>query len=718
MGEFDDVLAMEPGDEWDDHVIGEPPDAEAIHGELRATLRLPGVLVELRGDVPDDVVAELADLTDPGLELLGEAAVVQLSVARDGDGWALGGHGGPHAVPAGGEALLRALVARLDRLAVDTDPMRLHLDVGAVRLGDAGIVVVDARGRTPERPTATLDPRGPADGDPAVRDDRALVVADLLELGAAFLTADLLSLLPGSRTVFGHPAPPSTSTHPPVRASTVAPVAHVARIDHVVVLRRIGGGDGPTAIELDPAAAAVQLVLAARDADRIGPAALEVVAHAIGGARCTLVDHGDPGTVAALVAALPPPAHRPMVVAHRFDGPVDDAPEPLAGAEPIAAPVRAGRRSKRVVRLGRTGALCDGASGLLTTLEPDELDALEGLLVPPSTASAAAGVVPERLAAAGVRLPRAGAIHVPGVEAYGLPNCPAGAVATALWSPAPTGALLGAEGSSPAEVPAALAQAIERGVIESPSEQGAILDRHELARRLTAAVETTLHDVLAVAEQHSVVPLVIGRSVLAHDGWLPADFTDADRVELLVEPDGLPTLATALTEVGFDRVDPSPSDEATASGDVRLVRRSDPPVPVRLRTNLAVGPFAALVNHQELHERSVPVRLGGRWCRALHPEDRFVLTCVQLDRDAAGATVQDLRDVVLSAPRIEAHMAESLEASERWGATLGVLAALRRVHASMPGLSPWLVERAERSDRPRGQAKPSRAPRMLRRRRR
>ena len=94
-------------------------------------------------------------------------------------------------------------------------------------------------------------------------------------------------------------------------------------------------------------------------------------------------------------------------------------------------------------------------------------------------------------------------------------------------------------------------------------------------------------------------------------------------------------------------------------------------------------------------------------------------TCVQLDQASSPPTVQDLRDVVLSAPRIEAHMAEALEASERWGATLSVVASLRRVHPVMPGLSPWLVERAERTDRSHGrQEKSERSPLGLRRRRR
>ena len=725
MGEFDDVLSMEPGDEWDDHVIGGSPDVDETHGPLQATLRLPNALVELRGECPANILDTLADLTDERLELLGEPVAVRLSVQRDGSNWAIRGHGEPAVVSGGDDGLLRDLVAQLGRIAIDTDPLRLHLDVAAVRLSGAGIVVVEAHRSALDGEIVQVDPgraSGPVDAGSSARDDRALVVADLIELGAEFVTSELLCLLPGSRTVFGHPAPPSTSTHPPVRASTVAAIAPWAQVDQLVVLRHVPGA-AATATELDAAAAAVQLLLSARDLDRIGPAALDVVAQVMGGARCTLVDYSDPRDLAAVIAALPGAGPRRLVVPHRFDE-GDDVSLDLSASSgaPVPAAVRRGRASKRVVRFDTTGALHDGSTGVLTTLTPDELDEFEALLVPPSAASGRAGrsAVPERLAAAGVRAPSTGARAVPGVEAFGLPNCPAGATATAMWSGAGAQKALAAACAPGADVPGSVAQAIERGlVISPPSDQGSILDRHELARRLVRVVEDTLQLVLDVAERQSVVPLVLGSSVLVHDGWLPADFTDAEQVDLLVEPDALPTLLDALLAEGFEQVIPPPSEAADLPVAHEVVRPGDVPVTVQLRTRLAVGPFAALVNHEELHDRSVPVRIGPRWCRSLHPEDRFVFTCVQLDLDTSHSTVQDLRDVVLSAPRIEAHMAQALEASERWGATLSTVASLQRVNAVMPGLSPWLVERAERTERSRRrQEKADRPSRGLLRRRR
>ena len=729
MGEFDDVLAMEPGDEWENHVVGEAADAAVTHGRLQATLRLPNALVELRGSAPAGVVEVLSDLTDERLELLGDAPTLRLTVAHDGDRWSIDGAGASGTVDGDDEHLARALVEQLDRLAVDTDPMRLHLAVACVQLDGRGVVLVAERSRGGAVDSGTIGDTesigGSAAGDRAAGDELTLVVAELLELGADFVTTGLLSLLPGSRTVFGHPSPPSTSTHPPVRASMAAPVVPVTRIDHVVVLG--GAGDSGATDDRDLADAVIALLGAALDADRLGPASLDVITQAVSAATCSRVARADPAATAAAVSSAvstsTPPRPARLCTVHRFDvdgnGQVDRSEVGPTG-EPVPAAVQRAKRSLRVARLGTSGVLLDGATGTTVVVTTEELDALEDLLV--TTAKPTHHAALARLADMGIRVPTGrSARSVPGVESYGLPNCPAGTVAATMWSGDTVRATLAAASEPGADVPGAVAQAVERGaVVPAPAEQGAILDRHALARQVVAVVESTLSDVLDVAERHDVVPLVLGSGGLAHDGPLPEDFTDAEQVDLLLQPDSLSVLAEALSTAGYGVVDTGPSDGSDTPTVLELVSTGEVPVTVRLRARLAVGPFAALVNHEEFHDRSVPVHIGGRWCRTLHPEHRFVLTCVQLDLDATDSTVQDLRDVVLSAPRIEAHMAAALEASERWGAVGSVLTSLRRVQAVMPGLSPWLVERAERDEGRRSRRsdrgdRPARGLRRLRR---
>jgi hypothetical protein len=87
--------------------------------------------------------------------------------------------------------------------------------------------------------------------------------------------------------------------------------------------------------------------------------------------------------------------------------------------------------------------------------------------------------------------------------------------------------------------------------------------------------------------------------------------------------------------------------------------------------------------------------VGHRWVRTLHPDDRFVAACVQV-ADSSEASIRDLRHVVLSAPVSREGASAVFEASARWGATRTVLASVRMVGERLPGLSPWLVERATR----------------------
>ena len=68
MGEFDDVMAMEPSDHWDLPVDDGSGHARTLP-EVVAVLRLPGAFVELRGEVPDALVDRLEPLRDERLHL-------------------------------------------------------------------------------------------------------------------------------------------------------------------------------------------------------------------------------------------------------------------------------------------------------------------------------------------------------------------------------------------------------------------------------------------------------------------------------------------------------------------------------------------------------------------------------------------------------------------------------------------------------------------------
>ena len=108
-----------------------------------------------------------------------------------------------------------------------------------------------------------------------------------------------------------------------------------------------------------------------------------------------------------------------------------------------------------------------------------------------------------------------------------------------------------------------------------------------------------------------------------------------------------------------------------------------------------------MVDHDDLALRSVPLPLGDRFVRGLHPDDRFIWACICAD-GARPPQLHQLRQVVLAAPRSRSTMASALEISAQWGATRTVLAAVRAAADVLPGVSPWLLERSVRSpDQPR-----------------
>lgn len=676
MGEFDDVLAMELGDEWD----APPDEGGSEHPQpLVATLRLPGALVELRGDVPPQVHAVLRALTDESVHV-DSPALVTVVVERVGPGWSVHSPSG-HREVAGARAddLTTELYAVLDELLVATDPARLHLDVACVELAGVGIAIA-----------------GP-------RLERAAVVDELLRLGAAPVTQRLLTVLPGSHTVFGYPL--AAAPHHPTVGRAWRP--HTA-IDVVAYVGAEGAGAADAPATLAPLAAAescMRLLELGVDRSRLGSAALDVVAGIASGAS-----HwealGGPAAVAAAVRAAPPPARRAFLVVHRFDEVADGA----GVADLHDAP------SLRVARFEDGAVALDARTGQALSLTANEVDALEDLLVERAGSRKAPAVDPrlERLAAHGMHVPDQRVRRpVPGIEAFGLPNCPSGPTARSMWGEQPA---VRTGGTTP---DGTTALAVLQGVVPGDEEQHrSAIEVHRQVQDRVVGVERQLLHTLSVLGDAGIDPIVLGSVVQAHDGLLPPYFAESEEVDLLVHDGELPSAVRSLEAAGYTHSGGSIGADGEVRGIVDLVPASGFGSPVRLRDTLGVGPFGALVDHEEFHRRAVPVRIHRRWCRSLHPEHRFVHACLQLEGAGDGPSTQHVRDVVLAAPRADVQMAEAMEASERWGATSSVTAAVRHVDSVLPGLSPWIVERSFRSegdgDRRRGQGR--RARRAVRRR--
>lgn len=693
MGEFDDVLAMEPGDEWDapDHRLEDeqPPLPDTV-----VELRVPGAIVQLRGQVPPEVVSGLSALRydpaeEPGDEsdersilagdgrtgtsrvafgLGDEPITVPVVVRRSDTGWTVEGPSGLRDMVASSEeALLRTLVGELDSILLHTDSGRLHLEVSCVEIAGRGIVLVSDDVQYRRSVTAALLEQSPPWG--------------VAERGSAALVTDrILTILPGSHTVFGYPAPTDSRTARPSEMPAILPFTTV---DVIAFVGRSPSSQPGLVRSLPMPEACIRMLDVAIDRERFGPAALDAMASTVSNASNREIVHEDPRDTATAVLAVDPAPRREFCVVHRFE------------AEPSPEDAELGRASLRVARFDDGAVALDARTRRLLVLTPDETDALEGLLVTetadddPDRSSRL-----ERLAEHGMHVPDSRpARPVPGPEAFGLPNCPSGDTARQMWAERRR---LGGD-EEVEQVDGSTALAVLRGALPvDEQQQRAAVEVHRRLQDEVVGVERQLLATIDALQTVDISPLVLGSVVHAHDGLLPPYFAESEQADLLVRDGELPRAIRALLDAGHTWA-PIQVHDSDAAGVVDLIA-PDGATRVRLRDTLAVGPFGALVDHEEFHRRAVPIRIHGRWCRSLHPEHRFVHACVQVEVDEHAPSTQHVRDVVLSAPRADALMAEAMEASERWGATATVTAAVRKVDEMVPGLPPWIVERSTRPD--------------------
>lgn len=612
MGEFDDVLAMEPGDDWaawDEWAAGQGAGALVELAPLVAELRLPSARVHLRGAVPADVLDTFADLADPTLEVGDEAPLVTLTLDESDDSVTIvdlerGEVGRGRDVV----ELIDSMAAVLTEVADRTDPMRVHLAAACLELDDP--VAPDAR------------PLGVLLVDPD-RSARHALAAQVLTRRARYLSAERAILLPGSRTVFAEPMPLDLATGW-TRGSALGPIRPYTSVG-VVVLVEHRAGAALSIQQLATAAGCARLIERTGALAEFGSAALDTVAALAAGASFWHLVHDDVEAAAGLILGLPGPERREVVTLSRFDHPHAGG----AGSDDVRSrderrrdAVSAGRASVRMARFEAGAVVVDGTDGRVEVIDDARADELERQLRPRSTSA------------------------TDPADLIGLPDTP-GQQHQADTSIAPTSQLGRAE---------------------------AVLER-----------------VVDLLDDADGEPVLLGELVQAHDGSVPVAPTPPERIDVLVDREIVGAVAEAMQRSGFEL---APHRIGVAEGGSSVEWWApDDAITIGLHWQLAVGPFGELVDHDDLSRRSVPFAVAGRWYRALHPEDRFVLACVQVDPNGQ-LTVAQLRAVVLSAPRDELLMASALEASERWGATRTVTQAIRTVDAAMPGLSAWLVARA------------------------
>lgn len=608
MGEFDDVLALGPGegwDEWDNWAVEATEQRTSLLSVPNVRLDLAGLVVELRGDIDDLVLDLLAPLSvDTGGVV---ESAVRITFAKDGDTTIITGPDQTELLRSSpGDDLIESVHEVLFDVLDTGWPSVLALRAACVELdsptGPLGVLV-----------SCT---------DLSVQ---SRVVTELLSSGARLVAADRTVLRPGTRTVIGLSGPDSPAAVPRDDPDGPGgqPHADLRRpgrsdnwsvIDAVVVVEADPTTSTPTTStpsgRLDLLDGIARFAALLHDQGASGPLAASLTAAVMSGARAWTVGGSVPSEVARSISVLPIRTERHLIVAECSNVPGS---------------------AVSVLRLydedGPGAVVIDSDSGAVELL----------LSVDASSDDAS--------------------------------TRPAGPVGLGKWA-------------------VSVADSMAVG--------------HESATGSPTAVTGLLANLLGADEDMSAQPLVLGEVVLAHDSAFPMESFRGDRLDLLVDERQAADMAAKLDACGCIETGSGPAGTSGEDG-VGVARWSCPDcaVTVVLHRCLATGPFGELVDHDELLARSVPVRIGARWYRALHPEDRFVHAAL-----VAAANPDDeasLRAVAMMAPVDQVLATSVVEAAERWGAIRDVLTVVGIVERRFGGLNPWLVERAGReSPRRRG----------------
>lgn len=667
----------------------------ARSASMPAGLRLPGAIVEIDGDLPDGVRAALTDLTDERLHVDPAAQTIGFRVDRTDGRWSLVpevGLGqdpgvsdlgmvsvGSSEQPATDADVLDAVVGRLNRLAFEADPRRLHLHAAAVEIDDVGVLLAGRSGS-----------------------GKSTTTVELLAQGARYLSDECLTLLPGSSTVFAYPKPltlkPGSSerfTHESAHPAAGLVAAHNGRAHlpagklasttpygrvGVVVVLRYAANEPPSFTPISAADACVRLLADSLDGVRLGPSALEVVAQVVAGASAWELVYRDARVAAELIGDIRPPWRQRLAVPHRL--------AIARGTDSPGCPGtntrRSADRSVRVVRFDDSAALHDGGSRRLAVLDDEQISEIEqGARGGPGLARLSAVIEGELSLPDGVPDPWA-------PLAFGLPNRPIDDISSAR--PIVAGHVSAAAHGGCTGV---VADQLTRG---RPVADTAVAERslreHRDGQSRSLLVERELPSVIDLLDSAGVEPVLIGGLVAAHDGSLPSYVRDIGHLDLLVRPAHIDAAAAALRCARFARHGRSIGPDYDRRFATQMTWRGRfsgdwanddaPPFDVRLHRTSVDGPFGALVPLDDLHAQAVPVRIHRRWYRTLHPTHRFVLACQRVVLCNPESGLDDLRDLVSMAPRTLSGAEDVVDVARRWHATAVVQDAVAHVENTLP----------------------------------
>lgn len=663
-------------------------------------LRLPNALVLLSGQIPGEVFHELGDLEDGRLHLDLAAPVVKIDVVRHDAGWFVTSESDRRDVPLAMSAgpapadLLDAILMSLNRMSYGTDPLRLHLHAAAVGYMGLGILLAGPSGS-----------------------GKSTLTVELLIRGASYLTDENLTLLPGSRTIFAYPKPitlkagslryfrnkgPSGRLNIPeaarndrshIRATSIGAVSPFAQ-PGVFVAVRYSADDEPSLRRISTAEACTHLLEDSLDGVRLGPSALDVVATTLSGATAWELRYSNAAAAAALITELRPPLRRQLTVFHdyRHREPAKDS-HACASDDDVSSD-----HSVRIARFDDSAALHDGRSRALMTLtqvEVDELGRRDRTDAPDQQRTERRQSVLKRVVETIGDLAKEdlGPDADPTMS-FGLPNRTTASTKPSGGRPTKT---LGNAGDQPHQPSGLVVEQIGRGMVQANEDVTTLAhQRHLEEQAICLQQERKLAVVVDRLEALGLSPIVTGDSVTSHDGSSLPHLADLRSIGLLLPPEQLGPATEELSRHATQLAEPQESFASVgglAPERGTRLRLACPVVGPRSDLGLVVchtlspTPYGELVDTDELHARSVPVLVNGRWYRALHPEHRFLHSCLNAVF-ADPPDLKELREVVMTAPRTPASAGSMMATADRWMLRPVVQRAVRLSESAFPRALP------------------------------
>ncbi len=237
--------------------------------------------------------------------------------------------------------------------------------------------------------------------------------------------------------------------------------------------------------------------------------------------------------------------------------------------------------------------------------------------------------------------------------------------------------------------------AAQDGVLALRSEQWAGLDR--AFREVTTAsadAELAVAGLVEALQDHDIECRVLKGPALAHLDYPSHDLRPFIHANLLVQGCRFVDTVDLLTKMGYKRAHAEPAagfDAKFRKGTV-LVSRSGSSVEVH-RT-IADGPYAMIVEPDELFRTSSSVQVSGRQLAALGPEERLLHACFEARVGDTKPLLIRLRDIVQLVLTHDLDLGRIEQLSGSWGAQSLVAEAVRRAWTllgvtDMVPLSSW-----------------------------